>query len=102
MPGIDDKDPEMAKNTTTTANAPKKTARTKGATTASISGASAVPASATPTAPAKPNPVPASKPRPTHAEIAKRAFEIWVRKGRPVGRDLENWNDAERELGLKA
>lgn len=87
----------MAKNTTTTANAPRKTARSKDAPTAGASASPATPATAT-----KPNPVPASKPRPTHAEIAKRAFEIWVRKGRPVGRDLENWNDAERELGLKA
>ena len=27
-----------------------------------------------------------------------RAFEIWVREGRPEGRALDNWIDAEREL----
>lgn len=39
-----------------------------------------------------------AKPAPTHDAIAKRAYEVWIRKGRPVGRDLENWQDAEREL----
>ena len=39
--------------------------------------------------------------RATHDQIAKRAYEIWVAKGRPTGRDLENWNQAERELGLR-
>lgn len=34
----------------------------------------------------------------THEMIAKRAYEIWERKGRPVGQDLENWQQAEREL----
>jgi hypothetical protein len=37
-------------------------------------------------------------------EIAKRAFEIWEREGRPPGRDLEHWLAAEAELrqdGLK-
>lgn len=34
----------------------------------------------------------------TKEMIAKRAYEIWVAKGRPVGQDLENWQQAEREL----
>ena len=34
----------------------------------------------------------------THDQIAKRAYEIWVAKGRPQGKDLENWQQAEREL----
>jgi hypothetical protein len=35
---------------------------------------------------------------PTHQQIAKRAFELWVAKGRPHGKDEENWRQAEREL----
>lgn len=30
--------------------------------------------------------------------IARRAFEIWHNAGRPEGRDLEHWVQAEREL----
>lgn len=38
-----------------------------------------------------------SKP-PTHDEIAARAFQVYVKKGRPEGRDTENWLEAESEL----
>ena len=38
---------------------------------------------------------------PAHDQIAKRAYEIWIAKGRPAGRDLENWQQAERELGVR-
>ncbi len=34
----------------------------------------------------------------SHGQIAKRAYEIWERRGRPTGRDVENWKEAEREL----
>lgn len=41
----------------------------------------------------------------THAQIAKRAQQIWEKKGRPVGQDERNWLEAEsqlkRELGVK-
>ena len=43
-----------------------------------------------------------TKAMPTHDMIAKRAYEIWVAKGKPVGKDLENWQQAERELYSKA
>lgn len=46
-------------------------------------------------------PVPQPAKTVTREMIAKRAFEIWVTKGKPSGRDLENWNQAERELGVK-
>jgi hypothetical protein len=36
--------------------------------------------------------------RPSSDEIAKRAFEIWEASGRPPGRDVENWLQAEAEL----
>ena len=35
---------------------------------------------------------------PTHAQIAQRAREIWERKGRPQGQDVQNWREAEEEL----
>jgi len=34
----------------------------------------------------------------THDQIARRAYDIWVAKGRPVGQDDENWKQAVREL----
>jgi len=41
----------------------------------------------------------------THDQIAKRAQQIWEKKGRPVGQDERNWLEAEaqlrRELGIK-
>lgn len=38
--------------------------------------------------------------RPTDADIAARAFEIYEREGRPDGRHLEHWAQAQAELGL--
>ena len=34
----------------------------------------------------------------THEQIAKRAYEIYLRNGSKPGRDLENWVQAENEL----
>lgn len=33
-----------------------------------------------------------------HDKITQRAYEIWVRKGRPEGQDEQNWKEAEAEL----
>ncbi len=33
-----------------------------------------------------------------HAEIAKRAYAIWEREGRPKGADLDHWRRAEAEF----
>ena len=30
--------------------------------------------------------------------LRNRAYQIWQSKGRPLGRDLEDWLEAEREL----
>ena len=38
---------------------------------------------------------------PTHSEVAKRAYEIWEKEGRPHGRDREYWARAEKELAGK-
>jgi hypothetical protein len=47
---------------------------------------------------------PAAKPRSqvemkiTHDQIAQRAYEIWLAKGRPPGQEEQNWHQAEAEL----
>jgi hypothetical protein len=35
---------------------------------------------------------------PTHDEIARRAYQIFVERGRPEGRDMEHWLEAEAQL----
>jgi len=35
---------------------------------------------------------------PTQDEVRKRAFEIYVRRGRQPGREKDDWAQAEREL----
>ncbi len=35
---------------------------------------------------------------PTHEVIAKRAYEKWVKRGRPQGTHLQDWLEAEMEL----
>ncbi len=40
----------------------------------------------------------------TYDQIARRAFEIWDKEGRPEGKDQEHWLQAEeglRKEGLK-
>jgi hypothetical protein len=37
-------------------------------------------------------------PPPTPEQIAALAHAIWVDRGRPEGRDLDNWLEAERQL----
>lgn len=34
----------------------------------------------------------------SHADIASRAYELFLAAGAPHGRDLEHWLQAEREL----
>lgn len=35
---------------------------------------------------------------PRHEEVARRAYTIWERNGRPEGNEQEHWYLAEREL----
>ncbi len=39
------------------------------------------------------------------AEIRKTAVQVWEKKGRPNGKDVENWNEAEaivkKKYGIK-
>jgi hypothetical protein len=37
---------------------------------------------------------------PTHEEITARAHRLWIEAGRPIGRDREHWQEAERQLRL--
>lgn len=39
---------------------------------------------------------------PTREEIAKRAYEIYVRRGGAQGQDVADWLQAERELCVAA
>ncbi|MBP8256712.1 MAG: DUF2934 domain-containing protein [Opitutaceae bacterium] len=36
---------------------------------------------------------------PTEEEIQHAAYLIWVKEGRPDGRDLEHWHTARERLG---
>ena len=53
------------------------------------------PAPKTATNPATKTPISAA---PSTEQISKRAYEIWMRKGRPLGQDTQNWLEAEAEL----
>jgi len=37
----------------------------------------------------------------THDQIAKRAYELWLASGRPIGRDQAIWLQAECELNKR-
>lgn len=36
-----------------------------------------------------------------HKQISVRAYEIWEQEGRPEGRDLDHWDRAVLEIGLR-
>jgi hypothetical protein len=36
--------------------------------------------------------------QPTEAEIADRAYQLWMERGCPEGTDQQDWLEAEREL----
>ena len=63
----------------------------------SQSDSSAATATPIPAPAAEPSPEPAAVHIP-HDKIEARAYEIWVRKGKPHGLDLQNWAEAEAEL----
>jgi hypothetical protein len=33
--------------------------------------------------------------------IRTRAYHLWEQEGRPQGRELEHWQEAERQLGVE-
>ena len=46
----------------------------------------------------KPRKKPVPKAAPAHDDIAKKAYEIYEQKGRPEGKDIEHWIEAEKML----
>lgn len=36
-----------------------------------------------------------------HHDVASKAYEIWLAKGRPIGQDEQNWLEAEAALAKK-
>lgn len=38
----------------------------------------------------------------TQMDVARRAYEIFLAEGRPLGRDAEHWFQAERQLVAEA
>lgn len=95
----------MAKTTKTTTKTPAPSAQASAAGVATATKAAAPNVSKTIAT------APAAKPAvstccggsttcstPSYEQIAQRAFEIWVAKGRPQGQDIENWKQAEGEL----
>jgi len=38
------------------------------------------------------------RPPPSHEQIAALAHAIWIDRGQPEGRELDNWLEAERQL----
>lgn len=49
--------------------------------------------------PRLPPETPSTQPQPpTQEQIAALAHAIWIDRGRPEGRDLDNWLEAERQL----
>jgi hypothetical protein len=47
-------------------------------------------------------PLPDGGPSPTQHQIAVRAYQLWEEKGRPDGKDREDWFEAERQLRATA
>lgn len=47
-----------------------------------------------------PNSPEAAAPQISAEQIARRAYELFVARGRAEGHDLEDWLQAERELSL--
>jgi hypothetical protein len=36
--------------------------------------------------------------QPTHEQVAERAYEVWMARGRPMGTASEDWREAEQTL----
>ncbi len=53
-------------------------------------------ATSTPTM--QPQAPPAKMAMPTHEQVAKRAYEKWMMRGRPEGTHMQDWMEAEAEL----
>ncbi|MEO1237848.1 MAG: DUF2934 domain-containing protein [Planctomycetota bacterium] len=95
-------------NVTTTPTAPKpkprkpKPRKPITRNTKPQAGQAAKPARSVKAAPLPQAPVevtaPAAAPVVTDEQISKRAYEIWLEKGRPYGQEQANWEQAVAEL----
>jgi pyocin large subunit-like protein len=71
-----------------TTSAPKTVTKSASAAAAPAAAAAVVAAAA-----------PAEKAAPTRGQVARRAFEIYLARGGAPGHEVEDWAQAERELG---
>ncbi len=86
------------------AKAARPASDAKSRTKVGPKAAKTAPKMTAPSKPAKSRPrkiavvqAPTSTP-PSKEQIDIRAYEIWLRKGRPLGQDTQNWFEAEAEL----
>ena len=77
--------------------AKKKSSHKPTAATAPATSGAAAPEASTPAAVAPAAPGPAVR-TVGHEAIAHLAYEIWVKRGRVRGQDLQNWREAETQL----
>lgn len=92
------------KPVSTTKSAPRASTGAKPKAAAQAVKPTAAPAKSKPVttkAPAKPAAKVPISAAPSTEQISKRAYEIWLRKGRPLGQDTQNWLEAEAELKAK-
>ncbi len=96
-----------------TIESPTTAQRSTAASKSSTTGATSPQPSRTRTGAASKSPAPTAKEstktitnkrasRPTYEEVARRAFEIYEARGGEHGRDQEDWDAAEAELGKPA
>lgn len=90
----------MSRKIVSTKSAPRTTTGTKPqAVKPTAAPSQARPATVAPAQPATGRT--AISAAPSTEQIGVRAYEIWLRKGRPLGQDTQNWLEAEAELRTK-
>lgn len=93
----------MPRKPVSTKSAPRASTGTKPKAVAQAVKPTAAPAKSKPVTkvPAKPAAKVPISAAPSTEQISKRAYEIWLSKGRPLGQDTQNWLEAEAELKAK-
>ena len=79
---------------------PRRSGISESASTAgtgTLTAPKPAPQESPPTPPRAPSRTAAAS-NPTHDQIARRAYELWIAKGRPVGLDALNWREAEQQV----
>ena len=88
----------QSKTTSKKAATKKAPAKTTARSRAASTGAEAQPKKATRSRKPKTNGQTQQAADPHHDQVAQRAYEIWVAKGRPMGQDEQCWYEAEQDL----